>query len=297
MNAASTAVNVWPFDIGIVGLGIVGVHQITREAEEVIRRSKQTFVIESGFGVTDYLRTLCPKVKSLGGLYEKGKSRLPTYRKMAAEVVSAALKDTPVCLAAYGHPWVYCYPTTLITRAAKLLNLHVEVFAGVSSFDTLLVDLGTDVAFDGIQMYEATDVLLRRRPIQTDVACILWQTTIVEDPTYPDKKPEVGQFKPLQNYLLKFYPPTHVVSLVTTKTFPLLRSQVQRFRLDRLALELQRAPPVGTLYIPPAHSRPISDRDLLRRMLSMQDVPKPKEARSIRPGRPPIGPKGGRKTR
>jgi precorrin-3B methylase len=80
---------------------------------------------------------------------------------MAAEVVSAALSTPPVCLAAYGHPWVYCYPTTLIHYAAPLLHLHVEVFPGISSFDTLLVDLGTDIAFDGMQMYEASDLLLR----------------------------------------------------------------------------------------------------------------------------------------
>ena len=44
----SAAKPVWPFDIGIVGTGIVGTHQLTREAEEVIRRCKRTFVIDSG---------------------------------------------------------------------------------------------------------------------------------------------------------------------------------------------------------------------------------------------------------
>src|SRR5712692_4912145 len=175
MSRAKTEKPVWPFDIGVVGLGIVGTHKITREAEQVIRRCKHIFVIESGYGITEYLKTLCPDVTNLGSLYERGKSRLPTYRKMAAKVVAAALTGSPVCLAAYGHPWVYCYPTTLIKRAAALLNLHVEVFAGISAFDTLLVDLGIDVALDGVQMYEATDVLLRRRPIQNDAACVIWQ--------------------------------------------------------------------------------------------------------------------------
>jgi hypothetical protein len=52
---------VWPFDIGIVGTGIVGTHQLTREAEEVIRRCKRTFVIDSGYGIAEYLATLCPR--------------------------------------------------------------------------------------------------------------------------------------------------------------------------------------------------------------------------------------------
>ena len=108
----------------------------------MIRRCKRTFVIDSGYGIPEYLATLCPEVTELGTFYEPGKDRLPTYRRMAAEVVSAAVADAPVCLATYGHPWVYCYPTTLITRAAPLLDLHVEVFPGISAFDTLLVDLG-----------------------------------------------------------------------------------------------------------------------------------------------------------
>jgi uncharacterized protein YabN with tetrapyrrole methylase and pyrophosphatase domain len=259
---------VWPFDIGIVGTGIVGTHQITREAEEVIRRCRRTFVIDSGYGIPAYLETLCSKVTELGRLYEPGRDRLPTYRKMAAEVVSAAVADSPVCLATYGHPWVYCYPTTLITRAAPLLGLHVEVFPGVSSFDTLLVDLGTDIALNGIQMYEATDLLLRRRPIQSDVTCVIWQPTVVGDPTYRAHASAAEQFMPLQEYLLHFYAADHEAAIVTTKTFPLTRSVVQRLQLCNLAAELERAPQVATLYIPPLSERPVEDAELLNFMLT-----------------------------
>lgn len=264
----SDVAGVWPFDIGIVGTGIVGSHQLTREAEEVIRRCRRTFVIDSGYGIPAYLETLCPNITELGPLYEAGKDRLPTYRKMAAEVVSAAVAEGPVCLATYGHPWVYCYPTTLITRSAPLLGLHVEVFPGVSAFDTLLVDVGMDIAINGIQMYEATDLLLRRRPLQNDVTCIIWQPTVVGDPTYRTQAGEVQQFKPLEVYLLRFYAPDHEVALVTTKTFPLTRSVVQRFPLRSLAAELERAPPVATLYIPPLSERPVEDLDLLNFMVT-----------------------------
>lgn len=262
-----------PYDIGVVGLGIVGTHQITREAEDVIRRCKQTFVIQSGYGIVEYLETISPSVTPLGPLYEPGRSRLPTYRKMAAEVVAAALADPPVCLAAYGHPWVYCYPTTLIQRSAPLLGLRMQVFAGISAFDSLLVDLGVDIAFDGVQMYEATDLLLRKRPIQNDVTCLIWQATIVGDPTYPESPPELDQFKPLQDHLSRFYAEDHEVVLVVSKTFPLLESIVRRFPLRELAAELHKAPDVGTLYIPAAESRPIEDVELLKRMVDMDPPP------------------------
>jgi uncharacterized protein YabN with tetrapyrrole methylase and pyrophosphatase domain len=271
LSETETAVQrVWPFDIGIVGTGIVGAHQLTREVEEVIRRCKRTFVIESGYGIPEYLVTLCPEVTELGDLYEPGKDRVFTYRRMAAEVISAAVADPPVCLATYGHPWVYCYPTTLIARAAPLLGLHVEVFPGVSSFDTLLVDLGIDIALSGVQMYEATDLLLRRRPIQSDVACVIWQPTVVGDPTYRPDPYTAVQFEPLQKYLLRFYPAEHEVAIVTTKTHPLTRSVVQRLELGGLAAELAEAPQVGTLYIPPLTEREIEDAELLDVMLAAE---------------------------
>lgn len=258
---------VWPFDIGIVGTGIVGSHQLTREAEEVIRRSNHTFVISSGYGLPEYVKTICPKVTDLGYLYEPGLNRLHTYQRMAAEVLSAAVAERPVCLAVYGHPWVYCHPTALIVRGAPLVGLHVEVFAGVSAFDTLLVDLGTDIAENGIQMYEATDVLLRRRPLQPDVTTVLWQPTVVGDPTYPSSSYAREQFVPLQEYLLTFYPADHLVKLIISKTHPLAQSTVKTFELGTLAEQLTGAPSVGTLYIPPVVDRPVEDDALLDYMV------------------------------
>ncbi|MGY3677074.1 SAM-dependent methyltransferase [Streptomyces sp. TE33382] len=260
--------SVWPFDIGIVGTGIVGTHQLTREAEEVIRRSKHTFVVASGYGITEYIEGLCPRVTDLSYLYEPGLNRLPTYHRMAAEVVSAAVVEGPVCLATYGHPWVYCYPTTLINRVAPLLGLHVEVFAGVSAFDTLLVDLGTDIANGGIQMYEATDLLLRQRPIQSDVTCVIWQPTVVGDPTCPTGPYASRQFEPLRDYLLRFYPHDHEVKLVTSKNHPLIRSSVVSLKVSDLATELAGVPGVGTLYVPALTDRAIEDPALLDVMVS-----------------------------
>jgi precorrin-3B methylase len=257
-----------PFDIAIVGLGIVGIHQITREVEETIRRCRHTFVVDSGYGVIPYLESVCAKVTNLIPFYERGKSRLPTYRRMATEVINAAIIDAPVCFASYGHPLVYCYPAELIQRAANLLSLRVETFPGISSLDTLLVDLGIDFAADGLQTYDATDLLLRRRPLQSDVACVLWQTNVIADPTHETGRRSKEQFLRLQSYLLEFYPPEHPITLVVSKTFPLLQSLVETYRLETLAVGLERGPQAGTLYIPPLRRRPIEDNELLERLIA-----------------------------
>jgi uncharacterized protein YabN with tetrapyrrole methylase and pyrophosphatase domain len=255
-----------PFDIAIVGLGIVGVHQITREVEETVRRCRCTFVVDAGFGVVSHLKSICAEVVSLLPLYELGKERLPTYRRMAAEVVDAAIARSPVCFATYGHPLVYCYPAILIQRAAKLLSLRVETLPGISSLDTLFVDLGFDAATDGLQMYETTDLLLRRRPLQNDVPCILWQVDAIAQPTYETDRRSADQFLPLQNYLLEFYPAEHRITLVLSKTFPLQKSIVETYRLGTLSTDLERGPQSGNLYIPPVRRRAIADHQLLKRL-------------------------------
>jgi uncharacterized protein YabN with tetrapyrrole methylase and pyrophosphatase domain len=255
-----------PFDIAIVGLGIVGVHQITREVEETIRRCRHTFVIDSGFGVVPHLQSLCAQVTSLTQFYERGKERLPIYRRMAAEVINAAIGDPPVCFATYGHPLVYCYPTILIQRAAKLLSLRVEAFPGISSLDTLFVDLGFDAATDGLQMYETTDLLLRSRPLQNDVPCVLWQVSAIAQLTYETDRRLADHFLPLQEYLLEFYPIEHPVTLILSKTFPLQESIVKVYRLGTLATELARGPQAGNLYIPPVRRRPVANYGLFEKL-------------------------------
>jgi len=257
-----------PFDIAVVGLGVTGVHQLTREAEATLRRCHQVLLVDPSYGVEDHLRSLGPEVTSLLSLYEAGKSRLTTYRRMAAATVAAALEEPPVAFATYGHPWLFCYPTTLIRRAASLLGLHVEVLAGVSSIDTLMVDLGYDFSTDGLQMYDATDLLLRRRPLQDDVACVLLQITSLADPTFRPGPAPTEHFQTLQDYLLEYYPPEHPVLSVFSRTHPALRSVVRVHRLEELADALADNSQSGTLFIPPVRRRPVVDEDMLELIIA-----------------------------
>jgi precorrin-3B methylase len=256
-----------PFDIAIVGLGIVGLHQITWEVEQTIRRCRRTFVLDNGFGVILHLQSICAEVTSLAPFYERGKERLLTYREMAAEVINTAITGSPICFATYGHPLVYCYPAILIQRAGKLLNLKVETFPGISSLDTLFVDLGIDAATDGLQMYETTDLLLRRRPIQNDVPCVLWQVNAIAQLTYETDRRSADQFLPLQKYLLKFYPPEHPITFIRSKTFPLQAPIIKEYALGTLAIGLERGPQSGNLYIPPLRRRPIVDHKFLQKLI------------------------------
>jgi uncharacterized protein YabN with tetrapyrrole methylase and pyrophosphatase domain len=244
-----------PFDIYIVGLGIMGIWHLTREAENCIRSSREVFIIDHGFGVSDYLRTLCPRVSSLLGEYEEGRNRLETYRSMAAVVIDGALGNAPVCFAPYGHPTMYVYPTMLIRNAARLLNLRLRTAPGISIFDTLLVDLEIDPGLTGIQIYEATALLIEDRTLQPDVPCVLLQVDTVESGLFSRAPSKPKRFARLQQHLLRFYPPDHEIVGLLSATFPLLPALRRTFPLSELPEQVAENPLGGTLFIPPFNGR------------------------------------------
>ncbi|WP_048709744.1 SAM-dependent methyltransferase [Microvirga massiliensis] len=274
-------------DIAIVGLGIAGLHQLTRQVEETIRRCTQVFVADTGTGMVEYLKSLGPDVVDLSTPDEARKHRVLSYRRMATEVVAAATAHAPVCFATYGHPTMFCYPTTLIQRAAIVLDLKVEVLPGISFLDTLLCDLGVDPGFDGLQLYEATDLLVRRRPLQPDVACIITQAPMVANPYSHPGERKLESLRLLQDYLLAFYPPSHEVVLATSAPHPLLEPLIQPIALGALAAALLPSTQLGTLFIPPTVHRPVADEALADRM---RLVPLTDRVPPRRPNRPPIGP-------
>jgi hypothetical protein len=100
---------------------------------------------------------------------------------------------------------------------------------------------------------------------------------------------QIENLRLLQTYLLKFYPPTHVAVLVTSKTHPLLETIKLRLPLERLAQTLLHGSPIGTLYIPPVRHRDIAEPKLAERM--QLDAADSAGAPARRPGRPPVGPK------
>jgi uncharacterized protein YabN with tetrapyrrole methylase and pyrophosphatase domain len=261
----------YPYDIAVVGLGISGVHQITREAEETMRRCNEIFVADQAPGILRYLSSLGPQVTDLATRLTPGVHRLVAYRAMASEIIAGALERAPVCFATYGHPKMYSYPTILIQRAAAILDLRVKILPGISFLDTLLVDLGVDPGLDGLQLYEATDLLVRRRPLQTDVACVIAQAPVAVEPRQWPSGQNLPNLTLLQTYLQRFYPADHQVVIVISKTHPLLEPILQRTRIGTLAAALGNTSHSGTLYIPPVERRPVADTQMADRMREVPD--------------------------
>lgn len=259
-----------PADITIAGLGMVAVQQVTAEVRAALLRSNEILYLDHGFGIRSYLAELCPLVTDLYPIgYREDEPRLEAYDRMSTAVLNAALDHPPVTFAIYGHPRVYVYPTTQITAAAPMLDLRVEILPGISSLDTIFIDLGLDPGLEGLQLYEATDLLVRERPLQPDVPCLLWQVGAVESSLYSRSPNQPARFVELQRYLLRYYPAEHPVRAVHSSGHRLVPAEILDFPLGALPDGLCRASPVATLYLPPTGQRPVHSAHLAARLESV----------------------------
>jgi hypothetical protein len=253
--------------ITLVGLGLKGVDQVTLEADRAIRRAREVLVLDAGLATRAFLEARCPRVTSLvDGTYRPGRLRLHAYHHMAARVIEAALDRAPVVMAVHGHPLVFCYPPFLVRDIAALLGLTVAVLPGISALDSLYADLWVDPGLRGLQMFEATDLLLRRRPLDPTVPAVLWQVGNVETRLHAERPSKPERFDRLVAHLRQFYPAEHELVVYYGAPHPLVRPTAARVALGALAAHADLLHRGVTLWIPELGQRPIVDLDLLSRI-------------------------------
>jgi len=257
----------------IAGLGLQTVAQITREVEAAIRLSREVLFLDTGVATKAFLETLCPRATPLyEQSYSEGRPRVNAYEHMAARVVDAALDHPPVTFAIHGHPLIAAHPPFLILELAHALELQVTVLPGISAIDTILADLRLDPVVHGVQMYEATDLLLRRRPLQPDVPAIIWQIGPIETCLHSMRVSRPDRFSRFIAHLQQYYPAQHELVAIYCSPHPILPPAIFRFALEDMGQYAGEIHSGFTLYVPPITSRSIQDYDLLAKLYSVEHL-------------------------
>jgi hypothetical protein len=261
-------------DVWIAGLGVQTVNHVTRQVEQAIRDSREVLYLDAGAATRQYLETLCPRVTPLRESYREDIARLSAYEHIAIRVIEAALDHPPVMFAIHGHPLVAAHPPFLVLELARALDLRVEVLPGVSSLDALFADLRLDPVVNGIQMYEATDLLLRRRPLFNDVPAIVWQIGPLETALHSNRVSKPERFERFVQHLRRYYPARHEVAAIFCSPHPLLPPDVLRFAIADMPRYAEAIHGGFTLYIPPSGGRPVVDRELAARLYDVEHLRK-----------------------
>jgi uncharacterized protein YabN with tetrapyrrole methylase and pyrophosphatase domain len=236
----------------VVGTGIRTVGQLTVEAIAWIKRADRVLYVIGDPVAEAMIAELNPEgAESLSPMYAENKPRLQTYEEMIQRTLDCVRAGMLTCMACYGHPGVFVYPSHESIRRARLEGYTARMLPGISAEDCLFADLGIDPGIYGCQSYEATDFLANGRRIDPTSSVILWQIGVVGDATFKRYQYDLSAFPLLMERLYSYYPPEHVVYLYEAAIFPGCEPIINPVPLHQLAAVPKSAG--YTLYIPPAY--------------------------------------------
>lgn len=249
---------------------MVGYRQLTREAEAALEKSERAYLVHYQTLVKEYLEDdLGCEVIDLTAEYSPEENRAEAYERMAEEVFTGAEEvDGPVSFALYGHPMVFVSPARWVFRDAEERGFEAKVIPGISSMDAIYADIGLDPAANGIQMFEATDLLVREFDLNPDIPAMIWQIGSVETALHTVSESTGDRFTNIREYLQQFYPDDHTAYLLQTATYPVGESKQIEFTLDEFEDMSDQINFIQTLYLPAVRERPPQNEELLERLTS-----------------------------
>lgn len=250
----------------IVGTGIQVGLDTTIEARFHIESAQKVLYLVADALTAAWIDRLNPTAESLARFYEPAVSRMTIYDDMVGEILLWLRKSRDLCVAFYGHPGFYVYPSHEAIRRARREGFRASLLPGVSALDRLFSDLGIDPGEQGYQSYEATNFLICRRTFDTSTALILLQVGVLGVEGWHrtiDPGRLRRQLSVLSRHLRHHYDADHEVIVYEASPYPVTGPVVQRVSLDELPSA--RITPLSTLYVPPG-ARAIRDPDRLREL-------------------------------
>jgi hypothetical protein len=207
------------------------------------------------------------EVIDLMRMYNEGALRTENYERVAETIIEAVNETQCVGYVSYGNPLAYDSVAQSLVHSAGEAGLPFRVVAGISSIDTLLCDLGRDMA-PGLQIYEASWLVAARIPLQTDIAVILLQLgTFGSLRTHYKEPPSPAALSGLLTYLGRFYPLSHQVFLVRSTNHGDRPSNIRVLNLGDICSSRTEDILNASMYIPALRQSRL-DEDTLEKMRS-----------------------------
>ncbi|MCL1587502.1 MAG: SAM-dependent methyltransferase [Actinomycetia bacterium] len=236
--------------LAVVGSGIRPT-QLTPECRSAIVAADIVLYVVADSVTAATIEGIAVESVDLGRLYAPDQNRRLTYATMVDRVFEEVDAGRHVCVVFYGHPGVFVDPGPEMMRRATSGGVKTIMLPGISAADALYADLGLDPGRDGIQMFSATDFLLRRRDIDDSVPLVLWQMGAIgqeRGATEPERK----YLGVLAERLAEIYLPGHRIVMYEAARIVGYPPSLDNGTVETLTgMPLTRA---STLFIPPART-------------------------------------------
>jgi precorrin-2 methylase len=248
----------------IVGTGI-SVGQITMETRGYLASAEKVLYCVADAATERLILKLNSTSESIYGFYGEDKHRIETYEEMVARTMECVREGLDVCVAYYGHPGIFVYPSHKAIKIAQDEGYSARMIPAVSCIDCLFCDLGVDPAM-GCQIFEATDLMVRKRAIDTNSHIIIMQVGALGDLAFSFKgygARKLHKHLPtLGEYLAGYYPLEFGLKIYNASQFSICAAEIIDITVKELVNGSVKK--IATLYIPPI-DRPAIHLEMLDR--------------------------------
>lgn len=196
------------FGLALIGIGMRGAEQVTKEQLRVLARSKDIVVAASiPDSIWEMLRGFDARLHDAGAIYFEYADRTEVYQKTAEMVLEIAAESGQTSFVQYGHPLVYSRPARLLIEACKHRGISVEILPGISSIDEIFCLLALDIRDRDLQILHAEHFFSKRKQINPEVDLMLMQVGLLGEH-------DLTPYLELQAHLLRFYPEHHRIQAI-----------------------------------------------------------------------------------
>lgn len=250
--------------IRLVGIGMLPQRDLTAGGLAALRASK--VVLYSSFPqLRPWLDSLgLARISDICDRYVDGGRDTDNYSAIVQAVVDAARADGDVAYLVPGHPNLGVTATQrLLSVAAADDDLDVEVIPGVSSIDTVTMDLSLDLLERSCVVVDSNRLLLLRYQLDPRIGVLIYHASAVGTSRTDYREPwTTNRIELLARYLCDTFGPDHEYRAVVSQSAPSAPPRVSRGRLGGLADSVRTIDYGTTLYVPPLVRRGVDEEFL-----------------------------------
>lgn len=203
--------------VNVVGLGVRGRKQITLESLNIIRNSSFVlyFPIEHKLHnwLIEYLDV--KNLESLESLYRHGDIDIENYMRITDKIINISKEFGDVTVLLPGHPYVGVTWIKMLNKLASDEVIRLNIFDGISSFDTMITDLKIDPLDHGATIIDANRLLLYKLKIEPKIDLFIYHICSVgNSKTEFNNITQNNHLNSLQVYLENYFTLNHKVVLI-----------------------------------------------------------------------------------
>ncbi|TMP29011.1 hypothetical protein CWB99_09580 [Pseudoalteromonas rubra] len=266
----------------VIGSGLQGLG-FTMDSEALIRMADKVFYCVSSPPTQLWLREVRPDAYDLYVLYDDTKPRYHTYMQMTEAMLHYVRKGQKVVCIFYGHPGIFVLSTHRAIAIAKREGHYAVMKPGISALDCLCADLGVDPSYPGMQTFEASEVLLRKRYLDIQTHLVLWQVGLIGEMGYRRKGFINDKFPILIEYLQSYYGEDYEITHYIAARHATFEPTIAVYKLsDMLDPRVRKTfTGISTFYIPPKEAA-TTDMEMAIRLGFAKEGDKPAKTTRFR---------------